>query len=199
VIHSGLYYKPGSAKARNCAEGRELMYRFCEENSIPHERCGKLVVATSASEVPALDELERRGAANGLRGLQRLTGDQMREIEPHVRGVAGLRVPETGIVNYNAVAAAYAQRIAAAGGSVQTDAKFLGCRSEADALTAETTAGPIRTKLLVNCAGLQSDRVARLCGVEPGAGCADCAVSRRVLRTEAAGRTPVQAPDLSGT
>src|SRR3954465_13914863 len=97
VIHSGLYYKPGSAKARNCATGRELMYRFCAENGIPHERCGKLVVATDPSELPALEELERRGAANGLVGITRLSGEQLREIEPHVRGVAGLRVPETGI------------------------------------------------------------------------------------------------------
>jgi L-2-hydroxyglutarate oxidase len=168
VIHSGLYYKPGSAKARNCAEGRELMYQFCEENAIPHQRCGKLVVATEPSEIPALDELERRGAANGLRGLQRLTGAEMREIEPHVRGVAGLRVPETGIVNYKAVAAAYAQKITAAGGSVRTAARFLRCRSEPDAITADTTTEPIRARLLVNCAGLHSDRVARLCGVEPG-------------------------------
>jgi L-2-hydroxyglutarate oxidase len=167
VIHSGLYYKPGSAKARNCAEGRELMYRFCEENGIPHERCGKLVVATEPAEVPALDELARRGAANGLSGLKRLSGPEMHEIEPHVRGVAGLRVPETGIVDYKAVAAAYAQKITRTG-TVQTSAKFLGCRGEPDALTAETTAGPIRAKLLVNCAGLYSDRVARVCGVEPG-------------------------------
>lgn len=168
VIHSGLYYKPGSAKARNCAEGRELLYRFCEENDIPYDRCGKLVVATDASELPALEELERRGTANGLHGLQRLTGEQMREIEPHVRGVAGLRVPETGIVNYKAVAEVYARKIAESGGSVRTDAKFLGCKRESDAITAETTTGPIRAKLLVNCAGLYSDRVARRCGVEPG-------------------------------
>jgi (S)-2-hydroxyglutarate dehydrogenase len=167
VIHSGLYYKPGSAKARNCAEGRELMYRFCAENGIPHDRCGKLVVATDASELPALDELERRGTANGLRELQRLTGDELREIEPHVRGVAGLRVPETGIVDYKTVAEVYARKIAEAG-SVRTDAKFLGCQRKADAITAETTAGPIHAKLLVNCAGLYSDRVARQCGVEPG-------------------------------
>src|SRR6478672_4904820 len=88
VIHSGLYYKPGSAKARNCAEGRELMYRFCEDNGIPHERCGKLVVATDESELPALEELERRGNANGLSGNMRLTAEQMREVEPHVKGVA---------------------------------------------------------------------------------------------------------------
>lgn len=168
VIHSGLYYKPGSAKARNCAEGRELLYRFCADNGIPHERCGKLVVATDATELPALEELERRGAANGLDNIRRLDREQLREIEPHVNGVAGLQVPQTGIVNYKAVAEVYARKIADAGGSVRTDAKFLGCKVETDALTAETTAGPIRAKLLVNCAGLYSDRVARLCGVEPG-------------------------------
>src|SRR5215212_4653513 len=110
VIHSGLYYKPGSAKARNCAEGRELMYRFCEENGIPHERCGKLVVATEERELPALAELERRGAANGLQGVKRVSATEMREIEPHVAGIAGLRVPETGIVNYKAVCAVYAAK-----------------------------------------------------------------------------------------
>jgi L-2-hydroxyglutarate oxidase len=168
VIHSGLYYKPGSAKARNCADGRELMYRFCAENGVPHERCGKVVVATDASELPALEELERRGTANGLRGLQRLSAGELREIEPHVRGVGGLRVPETGIVNYKAVAEVYARKIADAGGSVRTGARFLGCTREAGAIVAETTAGPVRAKLLVNCAGLHSDRVARRCGVEPG-------------------------------
>jgi L-2-hydroxyglutarate oxidase len=168
VIHSGLYYKPGSAKARNCAEGRELMYRFCEENGIPHERCGKLVVATDPNELRALEELERRGLANGLRGLHRLSATELREVEPHVAGVAGLRVPETGIVNYKAVAAVYARKIAAAGGEVRTEASFLACKREPGALVAETTAGPIRAKLLINCAGLYSDRVARKCGVEPG-------------------------------
>jgi L-2-hydroxyglutarate oxidase len=168
VIHSGLYYKPGSAKALNCAAGRELMYRFCAENGIPHDRCGKLVVATSKEELPALAELERRGVANGLTGLRRLTAAEMREIEPHVTGVAGLHVPETGIVNYKAVAEVYATKIAEAGGQVRTSTKFLGCRREPDGLVIETTSGPLRAKLLVNCAGLQSDRVAKLCGVEPG-------------------------------
>lgn len=168
VIHSGLYYKPGSAKALNCAAGRELMYRFCEDNGVPHDRCGKLVVATDEREVNALAELERRGAANGLRGIERLSAEQMREIEPHVRGVAALRVPETGIVNYRAVSEVFARKIVEAGGSVRTDTKFLRCTREPDAITAETTTGPVRAKLLVNCAGLYSDRVARLCGVEPG-------------------------------
>ena len=168
VIHSGLYYKPGSAKARNCAEGRERMYRFCADNGVPHDRCGKLVVATSERELPALVELERRGAANGLTGIRRLSANELREYEPHVAGIAGLHVPQTGIVNYKTVAVAYAAKIAAAGGRVRTATKFLGCTRQPDGLTAETTAGPIRAKLLVNCAGLYSDRVAKLCGVEPG-------------------------------
>jgi L-2-hydroxyglutarate oxidase len=168
VIHSGLYYKPGSAKARNCAAGRELMYRFCADHGVPHDRCGKLVVATRESELPALAELERRGHANGLAGVQRVTAAEMREVEPHVAGVAGLRVPETGIVNYTAVSRVYAAKIAAAGGRVRTGTAFVGCRREPDGLTVETTAGPVRAKLLVNCGGLQSDRVARLCGVDPG-------------------------------
>jgi L-2-hydroxyglutarate oxidase len=168
VIHSGLYYKPGSAKARNCVTGRELLYRFCAEQGIPHERCGKLVVATTPAELPALAELERRGSANGLVGLRRLTPEQMREIEPHVHGVAALHVQETGIVDYPAVAAAFARLIEQAGSLVRTATKFLGCRREPGGLVADTTAGPLRARLLVNCAGLDSDRVARLCGVEPG-------------------------------
>jgi L-2-hydroxyglutarate oxidase len=168
VIHSGLYYKPGSAKARTCAEGRELLYRFCADHGIRHERCGKLVVATDRAELPALEELHRRGAANGLTGMRRLDAAGLREYEPHVAGVAGLFVRETGIVDYKAVAAAYAREIGAAGGTVRTSTRFLGCEREPDGLTAETTAGPLRARLLVNCAGLQSDRVARLCGVEPG-------------------------------
>lgn len=168
VIHSGLYYKPGSAKAINCAAGRELMYRFCDENGIAHERCGKLVVATSEAELPALAELERRGLANGLVGIRRVGRKEMRDIEPHVAGLAGLHVPQTGIVNYREVAAAFARKIKAAGGEIRTSAKFLGARREADGLVVESTTGPIRAKLLVNCAGLQSDRVARTCGVDPG-------------------------------
>ncbi len=168
VIHSGLYYKPGSAKARNCADGRERMYRFCAANGIPHDRCGKLVVATSAAELPALAELERRGTANGLTGLKRLTVEEMREVEPHVAGVAGLRVTETGIVNYTAVSKVYAAKIAAAGGAVRTGTKFLGCKRDPDGLKVETTAGLVSAKLLVNCGGLHSDRVAKACGVDPG-------------------------------
>src|SRR5438067_9958312 len=116
VIHSGLYYKPGSLRASNCVEGRELMYRFCQEHGIRHERCGKLVVATRETELPALEELERRGRANGLAGIRRLTPDELREHEPHVSGIASLHVPDTGIVNYTEVTEAYAAVVREHGG-----------------------------------------------------------------------------------
>ena len=99
VIHAGLYYKPGSMKADTCASGREALYRFCNVHDIPHQRCGKVVVAVDDTELPSLEELERRGKANGLEGLQRLSVAQLKEHEPHVRGVAGLFVPQTGIVD----------------------------------------------------------------------------------------------------
>jgi L-2-hydroxyglutarate oxidase len=168
VIHSGLYYKPGSLKARNCVEGRELMYRFCEEHGLTCERCGKVVVAADASEVPALDELERRGRANGLQGLRRLRPEEIREREPHTVGVSGLLVPETGIVNYARVAEEYARLTRAAGGEVRTRSRVLHVRRRGGEFALETPSGAVRCRLLINCAGLQADRVARLCGAEPG-------------------------------
>src|ERR1700675_165305 len=125
VIHSGLYYKPGSQKARNCVEGREAMYRFCQEHGIAHDRCGKIVVALEERELPALDELERRGLANGLEGLKRLGPEQIREFEPHVRGIAGLHVPETGIVDYKGVTNKYGELIRQLGGEVRLSAKVV--------------------------------------------------------------------------
>jgi L-2-hydroxyglutarate oxidase len=167
VIHSGLYYKPGSLKARNCVEGREALYRFCRENDIAHERCGKVVVATSESELPALEELHRRGQANGLHGLRRLTAAEIKEHEPHVAGVAGLLVPETGIVDYTQVAHAYARHIEAAGGSVRTGWRVRGVQRMPGEIVLETPRGEVRCRYLIGCAGLQADRVARLCGVDP--------------------------------
>lgn len=164
VIHSGLYYKPGSLKAKLCVEGARSLYRFCAEEGIAHERCGKLVVATREDELPRLDELERRGQANGLAGLQRLRGDEIREHEPHAAGIAALWVPETGIVDYPAVAQAYARRIEAHGGTVWTCARVLDVRRNGAGLVAETTRGAVACRSLVNCAGLQSDRIAGLCG-----------------------------------
>lgn len=168
VIHSGLYYKPGSEKARNCAAGRELMYEFCREHGIPHDRCGKLVVATEPRELAALDELERRGRANGLQQIVRLTGDMLRQYEPHVAGIGGLYVGETGIVNYTAVCKKYVELIQSNDGRLKLGHRFVRCTSTNSGLEAETSAGAIACKLLVNCGGLHSDRVARACGVEPG-------------------------------
>jgi (S)-2-hydroxyglutarate dehydrogenase len=168
VIHSGLYYKPGSLKARNCVEGRLEMYRFCEENDLPYERCGKVVVAVTPDEVPRLDELERRGRANGLEGLKRLRPEEVREREPHAVSVDGLLVPETGIADYARVTEAYARRVLAAGGEVRTGSRVLRVLQRGGEFVLETPRGAVRSRHLINCAGLQSDRVARMCGVEPG-------------------------------
>jgi (S)-2-hydroxyglutarate dehydrogenase len=168
VIHAGLYYKPGSEKARNCAAGREAMYRFCAEHGLPHERCGKLVVATEERELPALDELLRRGTANGLDGIRKLTGPELTEHEPHVAGIAGLFVPQTGIVDYKLVAQKYAELIERAGGSIRTSARLTAVHRGGAELTLQTTQGDLTCKHLINCGGLQADRVARLCGLDPG-------------------------------
>ena len=167
VIHSGLYYKPGSLKAKNCVTGRELMYRFCEENNINYERCGKLVVACNKDEIPALDELQKRGTANGLPGIKRLAKEELKEYEPHVAGIDGLFVPETGIVDYKEVTEAYAEIIQENGGEIRTGSRVLSVKADGSGYVLETAGGEFRTKFLANCAGLYSDRVARLCGVEP--------------------------------
>jgi len=167
VIHSGLYYEPGSLKASLCTAGREEMYRFCAAHGIPHERCGKLVVAARREEIPRLEELERRGRANGLAGLARLDAAGIREREPHAAGVAGLLVPETGITDFGAVASAMAGRVRATGGEVWTGARVTRIVPDGPMLVLETARGPVRARGMVNCAGLQADRLARRCGVDP--------------------------------
>ena len=168
VIHAGLYYTPGSLKARNCVEGREAMYRFCEAHGIRAERCGKLVVATEERELPRLDELERRGRANGLDGLERLGPEGIREREPHAAGIAGLWVPQTGVVDFGQVTRAMADVVRGAGGEILTGARVHGCRLLADGILLESVRGETFCRSLVNCAGLQSDRVARRSGADPG-------------------------------
>lgn len=168
VIHSGLYYKPGSAKAKNCAEGREAMYQFCADHGIAHERCGKIVVATDNDEIPRMEELLRRGIANGLTGIRTLCQEELREHEPHVAGIKGLFVPQTGIVNYKDVSKVYQRLIAESGGEVQLGCKFLSCKTVSGGLVIETTKGTIQANHLINCGGLHSDRIAKACGVEPG-------------------------------
>jgi (S)-2-hydroxyglutarate dehydrogenase len=167
VIHSGLYYKPGSQKARLCVAGAADLYRFCAEEGVACQRTGKLVVATREEELPALSELERRGTANGLEGLARLGPEEIREVEPHAAGLAALRVPQAGIADYPGVARAYGRKIEAAGGRVLTGARVLRVARSGGRSVLETARGSFETRLLLNCAGLQADRVARLAGVEP--------------------------------
>jgi L-2-hydroxyglutarate oxidase len=168
VVHSGLYYKPGSLKARYCVEGREAMYQFCREHGIAHERCGKIVVATRTEHLSALQELERRGQANGLQGLRSLRAEELREYEPHVAGIAGLHVPETGIVDYPHVANTLGDLVRAGGGVVQLGTRLLACRRTSTELVLTTTRGEFTCRYLFACGGLHADRVARLCGVRPG-------------------------------
>lgn len=166
VIHAGLYYRPGSRKALLCAEGREAMYRFCATEGIPHRRCGKLVVAMRDRDLPALGELESRGRSNGLIGLRRLTGGELREYEPEASGVAGLWVPQTGVVDYALVTAAYGRLASQAGTDIMLNARVLEIVADGSEVRAATTAGDFRARFLVNCAGLHADRVARLAGEE---------------------------------
>jgi L-2-hydroxyglutarate oxidase LhgO len=160
VIHSGLYYKPGSLKAKTCVAGRKELLAFCEQHSIPYEICGKVVVATSEDELPRLDELQRRGAANGLQGIEIIGPERLKEIEPHASGIKALYVPETGIIDYTKVAAAYAAEIRAAGGEIRTGTKVNGIAQQSDQIVLRTAAGAVQTRNIINCCGLQSDLVA---------------------------------------
>jgi (S)-2-hydroxyglutarate dehydrogenase len=167
VIHSGLYYKPGSLKALNCASGREMMYQFCEQHNIKYDRCGKIVVAASESEIPALNLLEERGKANGLIGIKRLSKHELKDYEPHVNGIAGLFVPQTGIVDYKDVVNKYAELIVNKGGIIRTNSKVSFVKTFNSEIVVLTNDDEFKTKMLVNCAGLQSDRVAKMFGVKP--------------------------------
>ena len=166
VIHSGLYYKTGSLKARNCVAGAASMKRFCQENAVPFEECGKLVVATSDDEVPRLEALQERGNANGVPGLRMLQREEIREFEPHCAGLRALHVPSTGIVDYKVVAEKYAELISRAGGEVVFAAKVTGLREEAQHNIVESKAGAFRARYVINCAGLYSDTITRMAGLQ---------------------------------
>ena len=168
VIHSGLYYKPGSLKARYCVEGQKAMYRFCQEHGIAHEQCGKVVVATSEREIPALNTLEERGRANGLPDIKHLGPEEIKEYEPHVTGIAGLFVPESGIVDYKQVSETCAGLVEQAGGAIQKSSRVTGIERRRDEIILNTGQGEVHVRYLVNCGGLQSDRIARMCGLNPG-------------------------------
>ncbi len=168
VIHSGIYYRPGSFKARFCVEGRAAMTRFCVENDVPVRTCGKLIVATRADELPRLDLLLERGTANGVEGLEMVGSERAREIEPHAAAIRALWAPGTGIVDFRRVAAVYLDRVRAMGGEVRFDTRLSRVVRRGGETVLETTGGEVRTRFLVNCAGLHSDVVARMMGVAPG-------------------------------
>ena len=164
VIHSGLYYRPGSIKARSCVTGRKELIAFCDENAVPYEICGKVVVATSQEEVPRLEELHRRGLSNGLQNLEIIGPQRLKEIEPHAIGVKGLYVPETGIVDYRKVAQAYADKVRDANGDIRLSQRVVGILDRPDEVVLQTSGGDYRTKYLINCCGLHSDIVAKMMG-----------------------------------
>ncbi len=164
VLHAGLYYKPGSRKARLAVRGIRQMVEFCQENSIAHEVCGKVVVAVTEDEVPRLKSLLERGTENGLQGLRWLSGEELREIEPHAAGVAAVRVPQEGIADYPAVCKMLLSKIQEQGGEVVTGAEVKAILRDNSEFRIHSTAGDYKAKRIVTCAGLQSDRVAALTG-----------------------------------
>jgi len=168
VIHSGVYYKPGSLKARLCVAGATAMVEFCREHGIPYNVCGKLIVATDEEELPRLEELRQRGEANGLTGLRLIGSQELREVEPHASRLQALFVPSTGVTDYALVCEKYAQLIVANGGTVRTSVAVTGIKRSAQEIVVETSMGAFATSSVINCAGLYSDRIARMAGDDPG-------------------------------
>jgi L-2-hydroxyglutarate oxidase LhgO len=164
VLHSGIYYAPGSLKARLCVQGQQNLYAYCEERGIPTDRCGKVIVASNESEVPRLDNLLERGQANGVEGLEMIGPERLREIEPYCVGVKALWSPNTGIVDFNRIVRAYADDVVEAGGEVLPGFGVDRISDRPGRVVLETTADEVEAKHVVACAGLQSDRVARLSG-----------------------------------
>ena len=169
VLHSGLYYKPGSEKAKLSVGGLQQMLAFCREHGIAHEQCGKIVVATDEGELPRLENLWQRGNANGLQGLRKLTPEQIREIEPHAAGIAAIQVPQEGIVDYPAVCEKLAGLIRQAGGDIRLSARVQKIVASANEWRVETSVGDFPAKFVVTCGGLHSDRLVRAAGQTPAA------------------------------
>ena len=162
VIHSGIYYKPGSLKALNCIEGYHLLIEFCKAHQIPFELCGKIIVATSESELTALDNIYKRGVENGLTGLRYINSEEIKAIEPETYGVKGLVVPQTGIVDYKVVANKYAEVFQSLGGVLMFNQKVVAVNAQAHEIQVKTNQQSFTTRLMVNCAGLYSDKVAAM-------------------------------------
>ena len=169
VLHSGLYYKPGSDKAKLSVDGLRQMVAFCQEHAIRHEICGKIVVATCAEELPRLENLWERGNQNGLQGLRKLGPSEIKEIEPHATGVAAIHVPQEGIVDYPGVSNKLGELVRKAGGDVRLNTGCLRLTPQGGTWTAHTNGGELEARFVVTCAGLHADRVVRASGQKPGA------------------------------
>lgn len=167
VIHSGIYYRPGSFKAHMCVSGARELVRFCRENGIEHEMCGKVVIAVHPGEIPALRELHRRGNANGVPGMKLLSPHQLGDYEPHSRCVEGLQVPTTGIVDFGQVAQTCADIFQAAGGHLRVNCRVTAIQAREGSIEIDTSQGGISAGALINCGGLHSDRLARMAGLSP--------------------------------
>jgi L-2-hydroxyglutarate oxidase len=166
VIHSGIYYKPGSLKARNCIQGYYDLLEFCQEQHIPFERCGKVIVATRQEQLPALENVFKRGQENGLAGLRHLSAEEVREIEPHCIGIKGIFVPQTGIVDYKVVCERIAKVFQDLGGEVFYNSRVTGISRAQGKVVVATSGGEFHAKLLVNCAGLYCDKIAEMAGLK---------------------------------
>ncbi len=164
VIHSGIYYKPGSLKALNCKKGYAQLLTFCKEHNIQHEICGKVIVATKEAERGLLDQIHKRGIENGLTGLKKLSSEELKEREPHTAGIEAVLVPQAGIINYRRVAEKYRELIENNGGKVLTGQKVVDVASQNGLVTAITEKQEFQSHLLINCAGLYADKIARKCG-----------------------------------
>lgn len=169
VLHSGLYYKPGSEKAKLSVSGLREMVAFCREHGVAHSQCGKIVVATEADELPRLENLWQRGIANGLLGLRRLTPEQIKEIEPHAAGLAAIHVPQEGIVDYPAVCEKLGELIRQHGGEIRLNVRALKLISKTNEWIAETSAGEVRARFVITCGGLHADRLVKASGQTPAA------------------------------
>lgn len=167
VIHSGLYYKPGSLKAINCREGYQQLLDFCDQEEVPYDLCGKIVVATSQAEIPLLENLHQRGLDNGLTGLQELDQDALKEHEPHVNGLKGIFVPQTGIINYTKVAEKYAEKAKEQGAEILLSQKVIELVDQNSMMIIKTETDQFTAKLVINCGGLYSDKLARMTQHDP--------------------------------
>ncbi len=168
VIHSGIYYKPGSLKAKTCVEGVKLLKAFCREHHLPLEETGKIIIATHSAEVSRLDGLKKRAEDNGITGVEILEPEQIKEKEPYLKGLKGLWVPGTSIVDYEKVCEKYAEIIKGRNGEIRLSEKVIGIKVNDNNIIVKTNKSSLTTNYLINCAGLFSDRIAIMAGIEPG-------------------------------